>query len=376
MGGDIRVSSIYGEGSTFEFTVPLTIAPSRVASLKQLKPFSATPHYNAHRILLVEDNEINQIVAEELLTSMGLIVEIANNGKEGVERALTESFDLIFMDIQMPIMDGFTAAQRIREESSLKNIPIIAMTAHAMEGDLEKSLAAGMNAHLTKPIDIDKLVAVLNQWFIDTQDESIVHAVTPDKTTTLPESLPPFDLAAALAICNNNSTLLHKLLLSFSINYSDLANQLVKFIAENELIQAKHLTHSINGMAGTLGAHELKNASAALELALHLEDTENIQSLLKDFTSEFNNALKASASLSALEQPVISSNLDENELKERLAQFKHAISMNHFEAINLFSELRSHLLQCNELKNVDQLEKYLEQLNFDQALEILEGMNN
>ena len=376
MGGDIRVSSIYGEGSTFEFTVPLTIAPSRVASLNQLKPFSATPHYNAHRILLVEDNEINQIVAEELLTSIGLIVEIANNGKEGVERALTESFDLIFMDIQMPIMDGFTAAQRIREESSLKNIPIIAMTAHAMEGDLEKSLAAGMNAHLTKPIDIDKLVAVLNQWFIDTQVESIVHAVTPDKTTTLPESLPPFDLAAALAICNNNSTLLHKLLLSFSINYSDLANQLVKFIAENELIQAKHLTHSINGMAGTLGAHELKNASAALELALHLEDTENIQSLLKDFTSEFNNALKASASLSALEQPVISSNLDENELKERLAQFKHAISMNHFEAINLFSELRSHLLQCNELKNVDQLEKYLEQLNFDQALEILEGMNN
>lgn len=354
----------------------MTIAPSQVASNTRLKPFSAPPQYDSHRILLVEDNEINKIVTEELLKAMGLIVEIANNGKEGVERALTEPFDLIFMDIQMPIMDGFTAMQRIREESSLKNIPIIAMTAHAMEGDLEKSLAAGMNAHLTKPIDIDKLVAVLNQWFIDTQDESIVHAVTPDKTTTLPESLPPFDLVAALALCNNNSTLLYKLLLSFSTNYSEIANQLAIFIAENELIQAKHLTHSINGMAGTLGAHELKNASAALELALHLDDTENIHSLLSDFTSEFNNAIRASASLSALEQPIFISSLDENELKERLAQFKHAISMNHFKAINLFSELRPHFLQCNELKNVDELEKYLELLNFDQSLQILEGMNN
>ena len=376
MGGTIHVSSIYGEGSTFEFTVPFTIAPSQVTLLNKPKPFSATPHFNAHRILLVEDNEINQIVAEELLTSMGLIVEIANNGKEGVERALTQSFDLIFMDIQMPIMDGFTATQRIRAESSLQNTPIIAMTAHAMEGDLEKSLAVGMNAHLTKPIDIDKLVAVLNQWFIDTQDESIVHAVTPDKTTILPESLPPFDLVAALAICNNNSTLLHKLLLSFSINYSDLANQLAIFIQANDFLPAKHLTHSINGMAGTLGAHELKNASAALELALHLEDTENIHSLLSDFTAEFNNAIRASASLSALEQPIFISSLNENELKERLAQFKHAVSMNHFKAINLFTELRSHLLQYNEQKNVDELEKNLEKLNFDQALKILEGMNN
>ena len=376
MGGHIHVSSRYGEGSTFEFTVPFTIAPSQVASNTRLKPFSAPPQYDSHRILLVEDNEINQIVAEELLTSMGFVVEIANNGKEGVERALAEPFDLIFMDIQMPIMDGFSATQRIRAESSLQNTPIIAMTAHAMEGDLEKSLAAGMNAHLTKPIDMSELVTVLNQWFNHTQSESIVNAENFEKNTGLPDFLPPFDLVTALALCNNNPTLLYKLLLSFSTNYSEIANQLTVYIQENDFIPAKHLTHSINGTAGTLGAHDLKNASAALELALHLEDTANIHSLLRDFTVEFNRAISASASLSALEQPIMMSNLTENELKERSEQFRHAVSMNHFNAITLFTELKPHFLRCNEQKKVDELESYLERLNFDQALRILESMNH
>ena len=378
MGGEICVSSVYGQGSTFEFTLPFTIAPNQTASSSRSKTSSATPHYNAHRILLVEDNEINQIVAEELLTSMGLNVEIANNGKEGVDRALAQSFDLIFMDIQMPIMDGFTATQHIRAESSLQNIPIVAMTAHAMKGDLEKSLAAGMNGHLTKPIDIDKLVVVLNQWFSDNDNDSDLtkQRVPLEKMTALPEFLPPFDLVAALAICNQNSMLLHKLLVNFNANYRDMANQLATLIEEKAFTQAQHLTHSMNGIAGTLGAHELKNAAVALELALRLDELENIDSLLNDFVVKFNDAINATASLPTLEKPITTSQLGEDDLNEHFKQLKYAVSFNQFKAIHIFSEIRPHLLQCNEQKIVDELEVYLEQLNFDQALHVLEGMNN
>jgi HPt (histidine-containing phosphotransfer) domain-containing protein len=231
-----------------------------------------------------------------------------------------------------------------------------------------------MNAHLTKPIDIDKLVALLNQWFNDNESESIENSVLLQKITTLPEFLPPFDLVAALAICNQNSMLLHKLLVNFNANYREMANQLTTFIEEKAFIEAKHLTHSMNGIAGTLGAHELKNAAAALELALHLGEIDNIDSLLSDFVVKFTDAIHATASLSALEKSIIRSNLDEDDVNERFKQFKYAVSFNQFKAIDIFNELRPHFLQCNEQKIVDELEEYLEKLNFNHALHIIESM--
>ncbi|MCD6293837.1 MAG: response regulator [Deltaproteobacteria bacterium] len=111
------------------------------------------------RILLVEDNEINQQVAEELLAQKGLIVDIADNGKKAVEMVRTTKYDAVLMDIRMPVMGGFEATDHIRdlEQDPQSSIPIIAMTAHAMSGDREKSMEAGMNDHVTKPIDPNQL---------------------------------------------------------------------------------------------------------------------------------------------------------------------------------------------------------------------------
>ena len=116
------------------------------------------------RILLVEDNEINQMVARGLLTQAGMIVEVAENGEEALQMLDKNPYDLVFMDIQMPVMDGLTAACLIRKQERFANLPIIAMTAHAMAQDEEKSLAAGMNAHITKPIDSGKLFGCLACW--------------------------------------------------------------------------------------------------------------------------------------------------------------------------------------------------------------------
>ncbi len=165
LGGTITVTSELGKGSTFSFTMHATQGHETELQEKDQAHTHKIPLPHLH-ILLVEDNEINQEIALAVLENMGATVTLATHGAEGVAHFEKGNFDLILMDIQMPIMDGITAAQTIRQSShsAAKTIPIIAMTAHAMSGDREKSLAAGMNDHITKPIDMDELYTALATW--------------------------------------------------------------------------------------------------------------------------------------------------------------------------------------------------------------------
>ena len=174
MGGEIGVESAYGRGSTFTFTVRLgvvrseaTIEPARPKPRAKELLDSERRRIDAH-ILLVEDNEINQEIAVEMLSNFGATVDVAVNGEDALLMLETgKKYDLIFMDVQMPVMDGLEATRRIRAGGlDAKMLPIIAMTAHAMKGDYEKSLAAGMNDHITKPIDPGELYEALERWAV------------------------------------------------------------------------------------------------------------------------------------------------------------------------------------------------------------------
>lgn len=166
MGGGISVSSEPGRGSVFSFELPFrlpdVVLPAVVRPEGESAPAVLLP---GRRVLLVEDNEINQEVAMAILAEAGVEVGIAANGADAVREAAANRYDLILMDVQMPLMDGLEATRRIRALPGLPaDLPIIAITAHAMRGDWEKSLAAGMNDHLTKPIDPRRLFAVLERW--------------------------------------------------------------------------------------------------------------------------------------------------------------------------------------------------------------------
>jgi len=158
LGGEIWVESEYEEGSTFYFTTRFALP----AVLHGVDEQTHDPN-NTH-LLLVEDVEINQIIAEEMLMSIGYTVDIANNGQEALDMLAVRDYDAVLMDIQMPVMDGLTAARRIRGIDKHKDLPIIAVSAHAMTEDKERSLEYGMNDHITKPLDPDKLVYTLNKW--------------------------------------------------------------------------------------------------------------------------------------------------------------------------------------------------------------------
>jgi len=264
------------------------------------------------RILLVEDNELNQQVAQEILLGGGLMVTVANDGQEGVEAAMRSHFDAILMDIQMPEMDGYEATRKIRElqevgrqrkegekvrrwegetksdieypASSIQHpvpnteyrTPIIAMTAHAMSGDEQKSLDAGMNGHITKPIDPEQLFATLRKWIrpvaersngrdFQLPEESPEPEPAPPAEGSLPETLPGFDLGAGLKRLGGNRRLYRKLLLDFGANYGEAAGQINEALTAGDFDHAHSLVHNIKGLAGNLEAGDLQAAAVEME---------------------------------------------------------------------------------------------------------------
>jgi CheY-like chemotaxis protein len=254
------------------------------------------------RVLLVEDNEINQQVAKEILESAGLKVSLANDGQEGVSAVKENNYDAVLMDIQMPIMNGYEATRKIREweletrgqktedrkqkaedrsqdsapSPQSSELPIIAMTAHAMAGDEDKSLQAGMNGHITKPIDPDQLIAMLLKWIqpperatTDRQPEFTLEKtdLTQERLAQeeLPETLAGFDLQAGLARLRGNKRLYRKLLLDFGNKYAGVAAEIRETLEAKDLKQAHSLIHNLKGLAGNLAAADLLSAAIEME---------------------------------------------------------------------------------------------------------------
>jgi CheY-like chemotaxis protein len=165
MEGEITVESVSGEGSTFTFTAIFEHAASDESSQKTIQSdISSLPNHKQWHILLVEDNDLNQLVASERLKQMGITCSIANNGLEAVEMVQKETFDAILMDMQMPVMDGLTATKEIRKLQGFANLPIIALSAAVLQDDLLLAQEAGMNDFVAKPIDKIALQNVLSKW--------------------------------------------------------------------------------------------------------------------------------------------------------------------------------------------------------------------
>jgi signal transduction histidine kinase/ActR/RegA family two-component response regulator len=170
MHGEIWCVSEPGRGTEFCLTAEFELAGANQQARQQItdheqnKADAPRNVMHVRPILLAEDNEINQIIAEEMLKQEGYTVDVAGNGQEAIDKLLSGDYALVLMDIQMPVMDGITATHEIRKIDRFKNIPIIAMTAHAMSGDFEKSLQAGMNDHVTKPIEPELLYKTLAKW--------------------------------------------------------------------------------------------------------------------------------------------------------------------------------------------------------------------
>ncbi|MEJ2404227.1 MAG: transporter substrate-binding domain-containing protein [Candidatus Thiodiazotropha sp.] len=221
------------------------------------------------QVLLVEDNMINQQVAQEILQLMGLEVRIAGDGYQALELLHERAFDLVLMDIQMPGMDGYETVRRIRAEERFNALPVIAMTAHAMSGDREKCLEAGMNDHIAKPIEPERLHVTLQNW-LEKSDEPLqaVSAPADDRHPVFPDRLPGIDLAWGLERIGGNHKLFARLLADFLSHHHHSLQLFQEQWQSNERENARRELHTLQGVSGNLGGLELQQAARKLESQL------------------------------------------------------------------------------------------------------------
>jgi CheY-like chemotaxis protein len=231
----------------------------------------STDSLNGRRVLLVEDNEMNQEVALELLENVGITVVIANNGQEALEVLKNGSFDLVLMDLQMPVMDGYQATRSIRRQSKFKMLPVVAMTANAMSGDREKCLEIGMNDHISKPINVRDMYATLVKWMATLPCAAVTELLSKQEQQPHIGSLFPelrgIDVVSALSAMGDNEKLYRKMLNRFYQTQHDFVESFEKVWASGDTEQAARNAHTLKGLAGTIGARRLQEAVAALEIA-------------------------------------------------------------------------------------------------------------
>lgn len=221
------------------------------------------------RVLLVEDNEINQEVAALFLRKAGIDVTIASDGQEAVEWTLQHDFDAVLMDIQMPVMDGYEATRIIRKLPNKQNLPIIAMTAAALQHDRDLCLAAGMNDHVGKPVSPDALIDVLIKWISPQQSppQSIPEFTIPQISASekLTEQLTNFQLGDVLTMLSGDEKKLASLLHSFREKFQYADAEIHAFLDKNEIIEAERYLHTLKGSSGNLGVTPLHKASSVLD---------------------------------------------------------------------------------------------------------------
>jgi len=346
------------------------------------------PVYNAKgiRVLLVEDNEMNQQVATELLESAGAIVTVANHGGEAV-KTLTEGdqappFDVVFMDLQMPEMDGFTAAKLLRRDPRLRNIPIIAMTAHALVEERQRCLDAGMNDHVSKPIDPDVLFATLARWAkpqpkaVESSGPTTIYARTSDEAS-LPE-IEGINLADGLKRVAGNRRLYRDLLGQFVTKQGNAAAEISAALESGDLKLAERIAHTVKGVAGNLGITDVQSAAQQLEKAIR--DRQNSMApLLGSFATVCGSQVDAieralHESTPARRAEVLARPFDGELASAAIARLRHLLEASDGDAEEGFRSLKDVLAGVVDPSHLDALNISIRDFDFAAALVKLDGI--
>jgi len=270
------------------------------------------------RVLLVEDNDINQQIAVELLEGVGAQVIVANHGGEALERLTTgpmpPPFDVVLMDLQMPVMDGHQATARIRADARLAALPVIAMTAHATVEERDACLAGGMNGHIAKPIEPAVLFATLAAWQRRGAAAAPVRPRSSEAASAGPETpaIAGLDVAGGLARVAGNVRLYHRLLRQFAERQSGGAEPIFTALARDDRLAAERLAHALKGVSGNLGATAVHTAAGRVEKMLRDQADEEalaqavreLQAHLEPFVAAVTAALPATEPVAVESAPV------------------------------------------------------------------------
>ncbi|HEY8888740.1 MAG TPA: ATP-binding protein [Clostridium sp.] len=402
MNGVIWVESEYGKGSSFQFNMEFdkdindlksryleysdlqgervivvdhnktSLMPKGISSKEdnedgQIKYQSKLINKN---ILLVEDNEINQLVAKDILEGAGIHVSIASNGEEAINNVRSNKFDVVLMDVQMPIMGGYEATKIIRKFYSKLELPIIAMTANALRVDREISIKAGMNDYITKPINSEVLFESLIKCLFDKKAEKA------DKTIDLISNIrnETLDMENTLLRLGNKKDLYKDLLNIYVNNYSDLVKELSDLMRNKKYDETKRFIHSLKSVTGNIGAMKLNNFIIQFEKEYESYDEEVIKEHLEIFFSlneELLKNIKKVFSLNSIEKKV-SANCDVySELEQLLIVLKKARTKEIKERMDY---LVTNTTETAFVANINEIKKLVDSYRFKEAKVMVEKL--
>jgi two-component system sensor histidine kinase/response regulator len=333
-----------------------------------------TPNLAGVRLLLAEDNEINQQIAVELLEGAGASLVVANNGREVVERLFADGpdrYDGVLMDLQMPEMDGFEATRRIRTDARFARVPIIAMTAHAMAEERERCLESGMVDHITKPIDPRVMFQTLTRWVKASPGAArpVTAAPAAPQAAEAVPAIDGVDVQDALQRLGGRTDLYAKIVRQFAEGQADAVVRLRAALADHDEHGAERIAHTLKGLAGTIGATEL--AATALEVEQGLRQGRHSEEQLVSLSTLLTQtvgAITAALPATPVAAPQSAAVSDPSTVLGRLGACLAAGDVEAQEILEAHAEaLASGLGRAS----VDPLRAAVEAFEFDRALELL-----
>ncbi len=369
MGGEFSIESVPGKGSSFSFELALgvsTVSDQYPSGTPIPTPGDFSELLGGARVLVAEDNLINQQVVQEFLNLSGITVEIANNGKEAIALLEHSVFDAVLMDVHMPEMDGFAATRLIRGQARFADLPVIALTAGVTKEERQRCMASGMNDFIAKPINPKKLMSTLAQWITPTvaaATDTVAAAPGAEKLFSA-DDLPGFDLHNLLEMVGNNQELVIRLLRIFMDSVKDLPDEIEAMAAKGDLVPAGKLVHKIKGASGTIGAIHLHAASEALEAGL--KDGLPIAAF-SSFRETFNQTMSVITALHQSEDTAQPTGGNSAALKRGAAELDQLLKENDFIPESLLNTgLKPHLTLAQQ-DVFARLCKLINNLQYDEA---------
>lgn len=343
---------------------------------RQAGQLEAVVRLGGARVLLVEDNEVNQELALEILTNAGLHVCVAENGQQALEYLDRENFDGVLMDVQMPVMDGYTATREIRKIEGLQDLPVIAMTANAMADDREKSLAAGMNDHIAKPINVQQMFTTLAKWIRPASPaETMPRVEHRDNTATEPflPQIEGLDTVAGLQIAQDNRQLYQRLLIKFRGNQHDFIAQFRAARHSDDPNETTRLAHTLKGVAGNIGAIAVADAARDLEAAC--PDGREVDRLLETVASRLAPLMDGLATLETRNAASADQALDADTVVSLLQRLRRLLEDSDTEATEVVDVLAADPGMAAHRAIIDKLAILIDEYNFDATLTMLDHLD-
>ena len=392
MGGELTVESEVGIGSTFSclllFQLPAQQVSSAGVEAADMTRLSVQRISRA-RILLVEDNLINQQVAQEILAKADLQVRTVSNGSEAVAAVAEEDFDAVLMDIQMPVMDGYEATRKIRQELGKTELPILAMTAHAVSEERDKCFRMGMDDHIAKPVSRSELFKVLARWIRKQPEQtepqlpakgcgaSCLSALFLEDRKNGTQAV-ELDLAGGMERLEGNKILYVKLLKNFCQEQEDIEAQAEELIRTNDLEAAVHAAHSLKGVAGTIGLPGVQKMAAKAEEALRSGWTSESQEKLRQLAKQVRQTVDhLSARLhpaeKSQEEQEVAADFDRQAALLALQQLASLLEQADYSSLQFLEEHKSMIRPLMSRQHFFRLLHCIEGFSFEQALAVIKA---